>query len=101
MQDPMSLFGIISALAIGTVSPRPSFVVVACVAVSASQLNGVTASLGVGFRGAVFAAATLLGLQAVLPPVPVLFALSLLCGIFAVETELLRFATVSKRGEQR
>jgi threonine/homoserine/homoserine lactone efflux protein len=83
MQELMSLLGIIGALAIGVVSPGPSFVMVARVAVSASRPNGMAASLGMGFGGVVFAVAALLGLQAVLLAVPALYVgLKVLGGLY-------------------
>jgi threonine/homoserine/homoserine lactone efflux protein len=83
MQELASLLGIVGALAIGAVSPGPSFVMVARVAVSTSRPNGIAASLGMGLGGVVFAAAALLGLQAVLLAVPVLYiGLKVLGGLY-------------------
>ena len=79
----VSLAGTIGALAIGVVSPGPSFVMVARVAVSTSRAKGIAASIGMGFGGVAFALAALLGLQAVLSAVPALYAaLKLLGGIY-------------------
>jgi|SRR4051812_25196836 threonine/homoserine/homoserine lactone efflux protein len=83
MQEVASLFGIVGALVIGAVSPGPSFVMVARVAVSTSRPNGIAASLGMGLGGVVFAAAALLGLQAVLLAVPTLYiGLKVLGGLY-------------------
>jgi len=83
MQELMSLLGIVGTLAIGVVSPGPSFVMVARVAVSASRPNGIAASLGMGLGGVVFAVAALLGLQAVLLAVPALYiGLKVLGGLY-------------------
>ena len=83
MQEFLSLAGIISALAVGTVSPGPSFVMVARVAVSSSRPNGMAASLGIGVGGVAFAVTALLGLQAVLLAVPALYVgLKLLGGLY-------------------
>jgi threonine/homoserine/homoserine lactone efflux protein len=79
----VSLAGIVGALAIGAVSPGPSFVMVARVAISTSRAKGLAASLGIGFGGVAFALAALLGLQAVLVAVPALYAgLKLLGGLY-------------------
>lgn len=79
----VSLAGIVAALAIGVVSPGPSFVMVARVAISTSRAKGLAVSLGMGFGGGVFALAALLGLQAVLIAVPALYTgLKLLGGLY-------------------
>ena len=83
MQELMSLLGIVGALAIGVVSPGPSFVMVARAAVSASRPHGIAASLGMGLGSVVFAVAALLGLQAVLLAVPALYiGLKVLGGLY-------------------
>jgi threonine/homoserine/homoserine lactone efflux protein len=83
MQDVASLAGIVAALAVGVVSPGPSFVMVARTAVAGSRAQGVAAALGMGVGGVVFAAAALLGLQAVLLAVPGLYlALKVLGGLY-------------------
>ena len=73
MQEFIALAGIVGALAVGVVSPGPSFVLVARVAVSTSRANGLAAALGMGLGGVVFGCAALLGLQAVLLAVPTLY----------------------------
>ncbi|MCV2348774.1 LysE family translocator [Paucibacter sp. Y2R2-4] len=83
MQEIFSLLGIASALAIGAISPGPSFVMVARAAVSASRSSGVAASLGMGCGAVLFASAALLGLQAVFLAVPALFiGLKVLGGLY-------------------
>lgn len=69
----LSLAGIVAALAIGVVSPGPSFVMVAREAVAASRAQAVGAALGMGVGGLLFAVAALLGLQAVFHAVPALY----------------------------
>lgn len=69
----LSLAGIVAALAIGVVSPGPCFVMVAREAVAASRAQAVGAALGMGAGGLLFAAAALLGLQAVFHAVPALY----------------------------
>ncbi len=67
----------------GAVSPGPSFVMVARVAVSTSRTGGIAASMGMGLGGVVFALAALLGLHAVLVAVPALYAgLKVLGGLY-------------------
>jgi len=68
-----ALTGIVATLAAGTVSPGPSFVMVARTAVSSSRGHGVAAALGMGAGGVVFAIAALLGLNGLLLAVPALF----------------------------
>lgn len=75
MQEAVSLLAIIGALAAGTISPGPSFVMVAREAVAASRSHALFAALGMGVGGAVFAAAALAGLQAALLAVPSLYLL--------------------------
>lgn len=83
MQELFSLLGIASALAVGAISPGPSFVMVARVAVSTSRSSGIAASLGMGGGAVLFAAAALLGLQAVFLAVPALFVgLKVLGGLY-------------------
>ncbi|MDL9998970.1 LysE family transporter [Variovorax sp. J22P240] len=73
MNQLLPLLGIAGALAVGVVSPGPSFVMVARTAVSLSRLEGVAAAFGMGAGGACFALAALAGLQALLLAVPTLF----------------------------
>ena len=83
MQELIALAGIIGALAVGVVSPGPSFVLIARIAVSTSRPNGLAASVGMGLGGVFFACAALLGLQAVLLAVPALYlGLKLLGGLY-------------------
>lgn len=74
MQDLLPLAGIVAALAVGVVSPGPSFVLVARTAMSTSRAQGFAAALGMGAGGFTFALAALLGLQAVLAAVPAVYA---------------------------
>ena len=73
MKEAVALAAIVGALGVGVVSPGPSFVLVARVAVSSARANGLAAALGMGLGGALFALAALLGLQAVLLAVPTLY----------------------------
>ena len=69
MPDIAVLLGIAGALAIGAMSPGPSFVLVSRVAVTASRLNGLAAALGMGVGGATFGVLALAGLSALLQQV--------------------------------
>jgi threonine/homoserine/homoserine lactone efflux protein len=83
MQELLSLGAILGAMAIGVVSPGPSFLMVAREAVSLSRANGLAAALGMGLGGTIFALAALGGLQAVLLAVPVLYStLKVLGGLY-------------------
>jgi len=74
MQELVTLASIVAALAIGVVSPGPSFVMVARVAVASTRRRALATALGMGVGGAIFGAAALLGLQSVLLAVPALYA---------------------------
>ena len=83
MSEDFALLGILAALAVGTVSPGPSFVMVARTAAAQSRRDGVAAALGMGLGGFLFALLALLGLQAVLAAVPALYAaLKILGGLY-------------------
>ncbi len=83
MQEFVALAGIIGALAVGVVSPGPSCVMVARLAVATSRPNGLCAAVGMGVGGVVFAGAALCGLQAILLAVPsVYLVLKLLGGLY-------------------
>lgn len=75
MPTYLVLFSILGALAVGVVSPGPSFVLVARTAIAGSRRAGVWAAVGMGLGGVCFAILALVGLRAVLDQVP---ALSLL-----------------------
>ena len=83
MQEILSLGAVLGALAVGVVSPGPSFVMVAREAVSVSRANGLAAAVGMGLGGMAFALAALGGLQAVLLAVPILYStLKVLGGLY-------------------
>lgn len=83
MQEVPALIGIIAALSVGVVSPGPSFVMVARVAVASSRSQAIGAALGMGAGGALFGAAALLGLQSIFHAVPAVYvALKVLGGIY-------------------
>src|SRR6187549_4006434 len=83
MPDIAVLLAIAGALAIGAMSPGPSFVLVSRVAVTASRPNGLAAALGMGVGGAIFGILALAGLSALLQQVEWLhLALKILGGAY-------------------
>lgn len=70
MQELVPLLGIVTALLVGVVSPGPSFVMIARLAVASSRSAGLAAAAGMGAGGVVFAMAALLGLHGLLFAVP-------------------------------
>jgi threonine/homoserine/homoserine lactone efflux protein len=74
MQELATLASIVTALSVGAISPGPSFVMVARVAVASSRIRALATALGMGAGGAIFGAVALLGLQSVLLAVPALYA---------------------------
>jgi threonine/homoserine/homoserine lactone efflux protein len=83
MQNLPALLGLVAALSAGVVSPGPSFVMVARTAVATSREDGVAAALGMGAGGMLFACAAVLGLNALLLAVPMVYlALKVAGGLY-------------------
>ena len=83
MNDILSLTAIVGVLIVGTISPGPSFVMVARTAVAAGRAGGLAVSLGMGIGGVIFTVAALAGLQALLLAVPSLYlALKIAGGLY-------------------
>ncbi|QDL36864.1 LysE family translocator [Rhodoferax sediminis] len=83
MQNLPALLGLIGALSVGVVSPGPSFVMVARTAVATSRSEGVAAAVGMGGGGVLFAGAALLGLNALMLAVPLVYlALKVAGGLY-------------------
>lgn len=79
----LPLFGILAAIAIGAMSPGPSFIMVARTAVVSSRAAGLAAALGMGVAGAIFAGLALFGLIALLTQVAWLYmALKVFGGLY-------------------
>jgi len=78
----ISLATLLGAIAIGAISPGPSFVFVVRTSVSGSRREGLAAALGMGVGAVVFAGLVLLGLQAVLVRVTWLFLSLKVVGAF-------------------
>ncbi|MDV3348150.1 LysE family translocator [Leptolyngbyaceae cyanobacterium CCMR0082] len=80
-----AIFSIAIALTIGAMSPGPSFVMVARTALAVSRKDGLTAALGMGVGGVLFATIALLGLLTLLTAVPVLYiSLKVLGGVYLI-----------------
>ncbi|MCW0233838.1 MAG: LysE family transporter [Ferrovibrio sp.] len=73
MDTLLPLFSIIAAIALGAISPGPSFVLVARTAIAGSRRAGLGTALGMGLGGLVFASLALLGLIALLAQVAWLY----------------------------
>jgi threonine/homoserine/homoserine lactone efflux protein len=69
----VSVLSIAGAIALGAMSPGPSFIMVARTALAVSRMDGVAAALGMGAGGVLFAAAALLGLHVILNSIPWLY----------------------------
>jgi threonine/homoserine/homoserine lactone efflux protein len=80
MEALIPFLSILAALAVGAVSPGPSFVFVVRTSLALSRRDGIAAALGMGVGGVIFAALALLGLQAVLAKVAWLYAALRLAG---------------------
>ncbi len=81
----LALSSILGALAIGAISPGPSFVLVARTSIAVSRRAGLTAALGMGVGGVAFATLALLGLHALLTQVGWLYlALKIAGGLYLV-----------------
>ena len=79
------LAGILLAIAIGAMSPGPSFVLVSRTSIAHSRLHGLASAIGMGLGGAVFATLALLGLVALLQQVEWLYlVLKFAGGIYLV-----------------
>jgi threonine/homoserine/homoserine lactone efflux protein len=73
MTDQLALLSILGTIAIGAISPGPSFVVVVRTSAAWSRRDGLASALGMGVGGFIFAALALAGLQAVLMQVSWLY----------------------------
>ncbi|MFS2222368.1 LysE family translocator [Pantoea sp. B65] len=76
----LALLSICGVIALGAISPGPSFLLVAKTAMSASARSGVFTALGMSAGSALFALAAILGLQSILLTVPWLFWLLKIAG---------------------
>lgn len=67
------LAGILFAIAIGAMSPGPSFILVSRTSISHSRLHGLASAIGMGLGGAFFATLALVGLVTLLQQVEWLY----------------------------
>ncbi|WP_374368292.1 LysE family translocator [Dongia sp.] len=65
MEAAYAIAAIMFAIAVGAISPGPSFLLVARISVSRSRRQGLAAALGMGLGGALLATLAVIGLQAV------------------------------------
>ena len=85
MTTLLPVIAIAGALAIGAMSPGPSFVVVVRAAVALSRRDGIAAALGMGIGGVGFAGLALLGLTTLLAQVEWLYlGLKVLGGLYLI-----------------
>ncbi len=83
MELSAAILAIAAALAAGAMSPGPSFLMVARMALSTSRRDALAAAVGMGIGGVAFALVALLGLLALLAAVPLLYgALKVLGGAY-------------------
>ncbi|QDO97501.1 LysE family translocator [Ferrovibrio terrae] len=83
MEHLLPLFSIVVAIALGAISPGPSFVLVARTAIAGSRGAGLGTALGMGLGGLTFATLALLGLIALLAQVAWLYlGLKILGGLY-------------------
>lgn len=80
MDLALSIALILSALLAGAMSPGPSFVLVAKIAMGTSRSDGVAAAAGMGVGGIIFAVICLTGLQALLATIPAVYMVLKLAG---------------------
>jgi threonine/homoserine/homoserine lactone efflux protein len=69
----VSLASILGALAVGVVSPGPSFLMIARISVARSRRDGLAASVGMGIGGVIFALLALLGMRTLILAVPTVY----------------------------
>jgi threonine/homoserine/homoserine lactone efflux protein len=80
MTPHLALLSILGTLAIGAMSPGPSFVVVVRASAALSRRDGLASALGMGCGGLVFAGLALAGLQALLMQVSWLYLILKVAG---------------------
>lgn len=73
MTPDLAFIGLATVLLLGAMSPGPSFLLVARLAVAESRRQGLAAAFGMGIGAGIFALAALIGLQSLLAAVPALY----------------------------
>ncbi len=90
MTPDLAFIGLATVLLLGAMSPGPSFLLVARLAVAQSRGQGLAAAVGMGIGAGVFALAALVGLQSLLTAVPALFiGIKLLGGAYLLYLAIL------------
>lgn len=85
MELLLPVLTIAAAITLAAMSPGPSFLMVARTALAVSRRSGLAVALGMGLGSALFALLGILGLDALLTHVPILYlALKLMGGIYLV-----------------
>ncbi len=83
MESLIPIVLILSALLIGAISPGPSFVLIASIAVYSSSRDGIAVSIGMGVGGVMYAILSLFGLHTILSNVPALYlTLKIIGGLY-------------------
>jgi len=83
METTLALIPILAILAVGVISPGPSFILVARTAVAVSRTAAVSSALGMASGAIVLAVAALLGLNALLHQIPTAYlVLKIFGGIY-------------------
>src|SRR5438876_528711 len=80
MEALPAVLSIAGAIALGAMSPGPSFVLVARTSAARSRGEGLAMALAMGGGGVIFAVLALLGVHVVLATVPLLYAVLKLAG---------------------
>jgi threonine/homoserine/homoserine lactone efflux protein len=97
MEVIVPVISILAALSLGVISPGPSFLFVARVAVAESRVRGLAAALGMGAGGLVLAMLAMLGLHIVLASVEWLYmGLRVLGGVYLVYIALRLWRSASE-----
>lgn len=73
MNNTLTIISIAGAVAVGAISPGPSFVMVARTAIASSRTDGLAAAIGMGVGAMLFSVAALLGLNTLFAVVPWLY----------------------------
>jgi threonine/homoserine/homoserine lactone efflux protein len=85
MNHAWTVMSIAGAVAIGAISPGPSFVMVARTAVASSRADGLAAAIGMGLGATLFSVAALLGLNTLFALVPWLYvSIKILGGAYLI-----------------
>ena len=85
MESIVAITGILFACLMGSISPGPSFLLVARISISESRRNGIAAAAGMGIGGMLLSILALLGLKAIFASFPIFYSgIKMLGGIYLV-----------------